>query len=131
MDKYFGLKPGLLADPNIYLGARVELMALLNGVIVWSLRPSKYLHKLVKNVETYTEDKLGERWKIPKTAVNPIPIGYETTEDVTYELDPELVSYYQSIIDVLQWMVKLGWIEINKEILMFDSHLVFPKERHL
>ena len=40
-----------------------------------------------KNFETYMKDKLGERWKIPKTAVNPFPIGYETTKDVTRELD--------------------------------------------
>ena len=33
VDKYFELKPGLLAYPNIYLGARVKFMALPNGVI--------------------------------------------------------------------------------------------------
>ena len=35
MDKYFGMKPGLLFDPNIYLGARVKLMALPNGIMTW------------------------------------------------------------------------------------------------
>ena len=54
-----------------------------------------------KNFETYMKDKLGERWKIPKIAVNTFPIEYEPTEDVTLKLEPELASYYQSNIFVL------------------------------
>ena len=59
------------------------------------------------------KDKLGGIWKIPKTAVNPFPIRYEPAEDVIPELDPEFASYYQSIIDVLRWMVELRQININ------------------
>ena len=59
VDKYFGLKPGSLADPNIYLGARLKLMELLNGVMAWSLIPSKYVQEAVKNVETYVKENLG------------------------------------------------------------------------
>ena len=60
VDKYFGMKPGLLADPNIYLGAKVKLMARPNGFMVWSLIPSKYVHEAVNNAETYVKDKLGK-----------------------------------------------------------------------
>ena len=127
VDKYFGLKPGSLADPNIYMGARVKLMALPNGFMEWLLSPSKYVQEAVNIVETYVKDKLREHWKIPKTSVNSFPIGYETTEDVTPELDPELALYYQSIIGVLIWMVELGQININTEILMLASHLVLPR----
>ena len=108
VDKYLGLKPGLLADPNIYLDARVKFMAFLNGVIALSLIPSKYVQEAVKNVETCVKYKLEGRWKIPNTEVNPFPIGYEPTKDVTPELDPELALYYQLIIVVLRWMVELG-----------------------
>ena len=44
---------------------------------------SKYIQEAVKNVEPYVKDKLVERWKIPKMAVNPFPIVYEPTLDVT------------------------------------------------
>ena len=60
----------------------------------WYLRPSKYVQEAVKNVETYVKDKIAERWKIPKTAVKPFPIGYEPTKDVLPEIDLELASYY-------------------------------------
>ena len=63
----------------------VKLMALPNGVMSWSLGPSKYVQEAVDNVEAYVEDNLRERWKIPKTAVNPYPIGYEPTKDMTPE----------------------------------------------
>ena len=33
VDKYFGMNPGSWADPNIYLGARLNLMALSNGIM--------------------------------------------------------------------------------------------------
>ena len=80
-------------------------MALLNFVMAWSFILYKYVLEAVKNVETYVKDKLGERWKITKMAVNPFPVGYEPTKDGTPELDPYVASYYQSIIGVLQWMV--------------------------
>ena len=72
-----------MADPNIYLGSRVKLMALPNGVMPWSLIPSKYVQEEVKNVETCVTENLGECWKIPNTAVNPFPIRYELNEDMT------------------------------------------------
>ena len=59
------------------------------------------MQEAVHNVETYMKDKLGGSWKIPKTAVNPFPIGYEPNEDLTSKLDPDLASYYQSIMGVL------------------------------
>ena len=62
---------------------------------------SKYVQEAVNNVETYMKEKLGKRWNIPNTAVNQFPIGYEPTEDMTPELDPELALYYKYIIGVL------------------------------
>ena len=87
MDKYFRMKPGSLDEPNIYLGTRVKLIELLNGVMEWSLSPSKYVQEAVKNLVTYVNDKLRECCKIYKTAVNPFVIGYEPTKDVTPKLD--------------------------------------------
>ena len=46
------MKPGSLADPNIYLVARVKLMAIPNGVMERSLGTSKYVQEAVNNVKT-------------------------------------------------------------------------------
>ena len=131
VDKYFGLKPGSMADPSIYLGAKVKQMRMPNGVMAWSLSPSQYVQEAVKNTEIYVKEKLGERWSLPKTAKNPFPTGYEPPLDVSPELDPELSSYYQSLIGMLRWMVEIGRIDINTEVSMLASHLALPREGHL
>ena len=131
VDKYFGLKPGSMADPSIYLGAKVKQMRMSNGVMAWSLSPSQYVQEAVKNTEIYVREKLGERWSLPKTAKNPFPTGYEPPLDVSPELDPELSSYYQSLIGMLRWMVEIGRIDINTEVSMLASHLALPREGHL
>ena len=64
-------------------------------------------------------------------AENPFPTGYEPPLDVSPELDPELSSYYQSLIGMLRWMVEIGRIDINTEVSMLASHLALPREGHL
>ena len=43
IDKYFGLNTGSLSDPSIYLGAKLNLMRMENGVVAWSLIPLQYI----------------------------------------------------------------------------------------
>ena len=43
LDKYFPLKPNSVGEPDIYLGAKLKLMRLGNGIWVWGLSPSKYM----------------------------------------------------------------------------------------
>ena len=131
LDKYFKLKPGSLGDPDIYLGAKLRRMRLHNGVVAWAMSPTKYVAQSVKNVETYIEENLGERWKLPKRAENPFAIGYSPELDGSPELDATLASYYQSQIGILRWMVELGRIDINTEVSMLASQLALPREGHL
>ena len=35
IDKYFKLKPSLIGDPDIYLGAKLKKMIVENGVLSW------------------------------------------------------------------------------------------------
>ena len=93
--KYFGLKPGSLSDPKIYLGANLKPTRMENGVVVWYLILSQYIQEAVNNTEIYVKENLGYWWKIPKTYVNPLPCGYEPHLDVLPELHPVLPSYYQ------------------------------------
>ena len=54
------------------------------------------------------------------------PELYESTV-----IDPSLASYYHSQIVVLRWMVELGRVDINTEVLMLTSCLDLPQEGHL
>jgi hypothetical protein len=46
-------------------------------------------------------------------------------------LDPECSSFYQHLIGVMRWMVKLGCIDIETESSMLSSYLACLHEGHL
>ena len=50
-NSYLPLKPSLVGDPDIYLGAKLRRTRLTNGVLAWGLSPSRYVHfSLVQKV---------------------------------------------------------------------------------
>ena len=50
--------------------------------------------------------------------------------DLTTPLEPELASYYQSLIVVMRWMVETRRIDIATEVYTMSSHDAYPRERH-
>ena len=71
-------------------------------VEAWAMSPAQYVHQSVKNVETYLEENLSARWKLPSRAENPFAVGYSPELDDSPELDPSLSSYYQPQIGILR-----------------------------
>ena len=57
-------------------------------------------------------------------------MGYKPEMDLTTTLEPELASYYQSLIGVMRWMVEIGRSDIATEVSMMRSHNVYPREGH-
>ena len=57
-------------------------------------------------------------------------IGYRQEVDTSDELGHEDAAYYQSLIGVLRWRVKLGRIDITCEVSMMSSHMALPREGH-
>ena len=57
IDKYFMMKPGSINVPKIYLGAKITLEELPNGVKAWSVSSSKCIQDSVKNLERKIEEK--------------------------------------------------------------------------
>ena len=66
IDKYFKLKPSLIGDPAIYLGAKLKKMRLDNRVWAWVNIPARYIKELVANVEKYMAELADARWQVPK-----------------------------------------------------------------
>ncbi len=88
IDKYFPLKPDSVGEPDVYLGARLKLMQLENGVWAWGLRPSKYLQEAIRNFKKYVEENLPKFYKLMQLAPNPFPTDYRPDLDVSLELLP-------------------------------------------
>ena len=119
-----------MGDPDLYLGAKLRQHTLENGVLAWTLSPSKYVQEAVRNVKEYHEREYpGRRW--PKQAATPFLKDYRPELDFTPELKTETASYFQSQIGVLRWMVELGRVDIIVEVSMLASQLANPREGHL
>ena len=99
LGKRFTLKEKSIGPPEQYLGNKVSLVTLENGVKCWSFSSSQYVQAAVKNVEDYrTTNNLGPLLK----AKPPWPSNYRPEADVTPELTPTKASYCQSLIWVLR-----------------------------
>ena len=61
-----------------------------------------------------------------KYTANPLAYHYETGVDLSEPLNPEMASYYQSLIGIMWRMVELGRIDINTEVSMLSSHNAYP-----
>ncbi len=100
-------------------------MQLENGVWAWGIREEG------KNCKDYISEHLPPQYKLPKLAPNPFPTKYDLGVDVSPELDPDLESYFQSLIGTMRWMVKLGQMDIAMEVSLLLLHSALPYEGHM
>jgi hypothetical protein len=131
INKYLPLKPTSVGNPDIYLGAKLKETQFPNGIYAWGMSPSKCVNQAVKNCQTHQTAKLKDKYKIPTRAENPFPTCYCPDTDVTEPLYREYSSFYQHLIGVMRWMIKLGCADIVTEVSMLLSYLAFPREGHL
>ena len=112
IDKYFTLKPTLIGDPDLYLGAKLYKMKLPNDVWCWSMSPSKYVQEPVQKCEKHLKEHCNGKYSLLEDAVNPFAYHYEPEVDVSEPLDSDMASYYQYLIGIMRWMVELGRLDI-------------------
>ena len=59
LDKYFKMKAGSIAKPDIYLGAKLRQVQLDNGVHAWTMSASKYVQESIDNCVAYLAQNFG------------------------------------------------------------------------
>ena len=131
IDKYFTLKPDSIGDPDMYLGAKLRYHRTENGVMAWTLSPSKYVREAVNNCVSHLKENYAGRYSLPKQAPNPFTLTYDPDMDVSTPLEPDEATYFQSIIGVMRWMIEIGRIDIATEVSMLSSYLAYPRVGHL
>ncbi len=109
------LTPSSVGNPSMYLGTKLKLTQMSNGVYGWGMSPAKYIKKAVSNRKKRLKLNYDSRYVLPTQAANPFVMGYEPELDETPALDPDRASYCQSIIGVMQWMCEIGRIDINTQ----------------
>ncbi len=91
--------------------------------------PSKYIKEAVSNCKKHLKLNYDGRYVLPTKAANPFAMGYEPELDETPALDPDRALYFQSIIGMIQWMCKIGRIDIAAEVLLLSFHPAYPRGR--
>ena len=103
---------------------------LSNGAEAWALSPSKYVSEVVNNVEMHLAKKYGGM-RSAKRATLPFHGSYMPELDITPGFDPKQARYYQTLIGVVQWIVKLGMIYIITGVNSMAVYMDMPREGHL
>jgi hypothetical protein len=68
---------------------------------------------------------------VPGHCANPFAADYEPELDESKLLNPDLALWYALLIGMLQWMVKIGRVDIITEVLLMASQMAMPREGHL
>ena len=119
-----------IKEPNIYLGGDVGKTQLPDGCEVWTTSPRTYIANSIKVVEClFVED--GKGYSLKNKVKNPFPTGYWLELDVSEELGPDLALHFMQLIGILQWAVKLGWIDIFFEVSSLSQYQACPRLGHL
>jgi hypothetical protein len=68
LDKYFTLKPSSVGNPSMYLGAKLKLTQMSNGVWAWGMSPVKYIKEAVSNCKKHLKLNYDGRYVLPTQA---------------------------------------------------------------
>ena len=109
------MKPSSLGPPEVYLGGKVSQFILPSGVEACSYSVLQYLHETIRSLEDYLEK--GGRKLSEEKVDTPLPANWHPKLDISPELMYDEAAYYTSLIGNLQWIVKLGRIEITVKYL--------------
>ena len=66
------------------------------------MSPINYVCEAVRNCAVYLLSSYGGIYRMPKKAGNPFKMVYDLELDISPELDPDGMSYYQTIIGILR-----------------------------
>ena len=109
------MKKRSIADPDMYLGNKLQQVKLANDVTCWSRSSSKYVQDAVSNMEDYLHMSMHGH-TLPKNVYVPWLTDYcaELNTSLELLLDSKQANYYQLQIGVLHWIIELGQVFLVK-----------------
>ena len=86
------------------------------------MSPSKYVKEAVRICEVYIAKHWNMGYQLLRRAENQFENGYCPELDVSLALKPDEASYYQFLLGVMRWMIKMGHININTKVSLLSSY---------
>ena len=127
----FELKNDKIAKLDDYLGDTLSQMKNGNGNWCWTQSADKYLAASVKNVEEKLKSSGRKGLPLGKQCRSPFVSYYKPELDISPELKLEGHRYFQELIGMLRWGIKLGRLDILHEVSLLSAYLANPREGHL
>ena len=115
----------------MYLGAKLHQTRLPNGVWACAMSPVKSVQEAVRNYKAHLVTNFSGKFRLPKRADNLIKMGYDPESDIGPELELVAASYFQTMIGVLRWLIKLGRIDMITKVLLTSLHIALLREGQL
>ena len=110
---------------------KLKCIQLHNGSWAWYISSTNYFQEAVRICKDYVTKHLSKGYKLPKRTENSFKSGYFHKVDVSLVLGPDEASYYQFLIGVVTWIIKIGRININTKVSVLSSHSAMPRQGHL
>ncbi len=122
----YRLKENSISKPTSYLGAVIKEHQLPDnpGKPIYSMSSDKYVKEALRTVE---KQLLDEGLKLPKNVHAPLPTSYRPELDFTLHLDADHMNWYQQLIGILRWSVKLGRIDIHLSVTLMAQYIAQPR----
>jgi hypothetical protein len=87
----------------------------------------QYIKEAITNIKTH----LKQYGCALRKAKQPMASSYRPEFDITLLLKEDDITFYQSQISILRWMVELGRFDVYVNVAMLPCYLVQPRQGHL
>ena len=136
INQKFTIKKGSAGPPSIYLGANIQKLPSRTGGDCWGMSCEQYVKDAVKHVKTRLREegyefnkKLSDIRYLPQQPYS--SLNYRPELEISEVCSDSEANYFQNLIGVLRWIVELGRIDINFEVVCLSQYLAFPRKGHL
>ena len=90
---------------------------------------SKHVLEVVRIYKEHVTRYLSKDYRLPKQAKNPFFRGYLEL-DVSPALGQDETHYYQPLIGVTRWTIKIGHINFNTKVSLLLLYLAIMRQWH-
>ena len=91
------------------------------------MSPVKYVSEAVRNCAAPLAASYSGILKLPKKRENQFKMGYGQELNISSELEPDAASYFQTVMDILRWIIELERVNKITEVSLLSSHVALPR----
>ena len=108
----------------MYLGPILKRKMII-GNMCWTITSYDYVIAALQTIKYAITQK---PWKITKTENTPMTRSFVPELDVTKELGPDGIQFYQEMIGMLRWETELGTTDLLHDISILLQYQAAPRE---